>query len=91
MHDGGTIIADSEIVASFTSGVLVLGTCGLLDIVPVDGDVLVPVPPLLRVHHSQHMHQLVEDPSLPVAPGAVSQLVGTLESYFCKALNSNSG
>jgi len=91
MHNGSTVIPNTKIIASFTCGVLVLGSCGLLDIFPFDGDVLVPIPPLLRVHHSQHMHQLVEDPSLPVAPGAVSQLVATLESYFIETLHPNSG
>lgn len=72
MHDGGAVIAYSKIIASFTGGVLVLGSSGSLDIAPVDGNVLVPILPLLSVHHSEHMHQLVEDPSLPVASGAVS-------------------
>jgi len=72
MHDGGAVIAYSKIIASFTGRVLVLGSSGSLDIAPVDGNVLVPVLPLLSVHHSEHMHQLVEDSSLPVASGTVS-------------------
>ena len=52
-------------VASFADSVLF--EIITLNIVPVNSDKLVPVPALMIVHHSEDIHQFVEDPSFPVA------------------------
>jgi len=72
VHNGGAIISNPIVVASFAGGILVPGAGASSYIVPVNADVLVPVLPLLGVHYSQDMHQFVKNPTLPVASGAVS-------------------
>jgi len=90
VHDGGAVISHPVVVASFAGGVLVPCAGSSRHIVPVDADVLVPVLPLLGVHNSQDMHQFVKNSALPVASGAVGQLVGALEGHFPETLHSHS-
>ena len=61
MHYGAGVVLSSEVVDPVLAVLVEGGLFIRNDVVPVDGDVFVPVRPALFVEEAQGVHELVDD------------------------------